>query len=813
MARANIEEDREATMARFLASLNWEIQNLVELQHYVELEDMVHMAIKIENQVKRSGSSNARSTPGPSSSTWKSNQWRKEEKPPNAKHKTKLKQEGNNQGNQGKPDSFTTRNLDIMCFKCQGKGHITSQCPNKRVMVMRDNGEIETDNESDCDSMPSLEDVDDEEYAIQGELMVARRALSVQAKEDDEVQQDNIFHTRCHVQNKVCSVIIDGGSCTNVASTTMVEKLGMPTSQHPRPYKLQWLNDSGEVRVNKQVLVSFSIGKYEDEVLCDVVPMQDGNLLLGRPWQFDRKVQHDDFTNKYSFIHNQRTVTLFPLTPSQVYEDQVRLQKESEQKKKSEKESEQKKNSEKESEQKKKSKKESEQNKKREKKSEQKKESDKKQVTEYLREKNRKTNFYARASEVKKALFLKKPTIVLLYKEALFNTNQLDTSLPNSIVSLLQEFEDVFPEEIPNGLSSIQGIGHQIDFVLGATIPNRPAYRSNLDETKELQKQVGELMEKGYVRDSLSPCAVSVILVPKKDWTWRMCVDFRAINNITIKYRHPIPRLDDMFNELHGSCIFSKIDLKSGYHQIRMKEGDEWKIAFKTKYGLYEWLVMPFGLTNAPSTFMRLMNRVLRAFIGKFVVIHFDDILIYSKNFDDHLIHLKYVLDVLRKERLFSNLKKCTFCTDKLVFFGFVVSARGIQVDEEKVRAIQDWPSPTSVSKVQSFHGLASFYRRFVKDLSSIAAPITEVIKKDVGFKWGEEQKKAFQFIKEKLTHAPLLTLLNFEKTFEVECDALGLAIGAILMQEGRPIAYFSKKLSGAAVKYLTYEKELYALV
>ena len=435
------------------------------------------------------------------------------------------------------------------------------------------------------------------------------------------------------------------------------------------------------------------------------------------------------------------------------------------------------------------------------------------QVNENLKENERKTNFYARASEVKKALFLNKPTIVLLYKEALFNTNQLDTSLPSSIVSLLQEFEDVFPKEIPNGLPHIRGIEHQIDFVPSATIPNRPAYRSNPEETKELQKQVGELTEKGYVRDSLSPCVVPVSLVPKKDGTWRMCVDCRAINNITVKYRHPIPRLDDMFDELHGSCIFSKIDLKSGYHQIIMKEGDEWKTAFKTKYGLYEWLVMPFGLTNAPSTFMRLMNHVLPAFIGKFVVVYFDDILIYSKNLDDHLILLKYVLDVLRKERLFANLKKCTFCTDKLVFLGFVVSARGIQVDEEKVRPIQDWPSPTSVSKVRSFHGLTSFYRRFVKDFSSIAAPITEVIKKDVGFKWGEEQEKAFQVIKEKLTHAPLLALPNFAKTFEVECDASGLGIGAVLMQEGRPIAYFSEKLSGAALKYPTYDKELYALV
>jgi hypothetical protein len=233
----------------------------------------------------------------------------------------------------------------------------------------------------------------------------------------------------------------------------------------------------------------------------------------------------------------------------------------------------------------------------------------------------------------------------------------------------------------------------------------------------------------------MSPCAVPVLLVPKKDGTWRMCVDCRAINNITVKYRHPIPRLDDMLDELHGSCIFSKIDLKSGYHQIRIKEGDEWKTAFKTKYGLYEWLVMPFGLTNAPSTFMRLMNHVLRAFIGIFVVVYFDDILIYSKNLDDHVVHVKSVLDVLRKEKLFANLKKCTFYTDKLVFLGFVVSAQGIQVDEEKVRAIRDWPSPTSVGNVRSFHGLASFYRRFMKDFSILAAPLTEVIKKNVGFR------------------------------------------------------------------------------
>jgi hypothetical protein len=185
-----------------------------------------------------------------------------------------------------------------------------------------------------------------------------------------------------------------------------------------------------------------------------------------------------------------------------------------------------------------------------------------------------------------------------MYKEALLCTNDLVGALPSDIVSLLQEFEDVLPEEVPHRLPPIRGIEHQIDFIPGTSIPNRPAYWSNPEETKELLRQVGELLEKGYVCESMSPCAVPELLVPKKDGTWRMCVDCRAINNITVKYRHPIPRLDDMLDELYGSCVFTKIDLKSGYHQIRMKEGDEWKTAFKTKYGLYEWLVMPFGLTN-----------------------------------------------------------------------------------------------------------------------------------------------------------------------------------------------------------------------
>uniref|UniRef100_A0A2N9FHY6 Reverse transcriptase n=1 Tax=Fagus sylvatica TaxID=28930 RepID=A0A2N9FHY6_FAGSY len=701
MIRANVEEDREATMARFLSGLNRDIANVIELQHYVEIEDMVHMAMKLKQK----------------------------ERPNHPK--------GKDEGTSNKPkvESQPSRNRDIKCFKCLGSGHIASQCPNRRVMIMRDNGEVMTESEDDSDGMPELVDASDDDgvvYPMTGESLVARRALNTHIKVDDaEQQRENIFHTRCHVNNKVCSMIIDGGSCTNVASTILVEKLNLPTLKHSRPYKLQWLNDCGEVRVDRQVLVTFSIGKYLDEVLCDVVPMHAGHILLGRPWQYDRRVTHDGFKNMYNFVKGGKTIKLAPLTPSQVYEDQLKLKSEVAHKRKSENESDQKRKSEKDIEQKRKSESENEQKRKSEKEIEQKRksesENEKKERESAERKGKTKVSFYARESEVKRAFFADRPMIFLVYKESLYlNLDETNQSLPSLAVSLLQEFEDVFPEEMPNELPPIRGIEHQIDFVPGAAIPNRPAYRSNPEETKELQRQVEDLMSKGYVRESMSPCVVPVLLVPKKDGTWRMCVDCRAINNITVKYRHPIPRLDDMLDELHGSCIFSKIDLKSGYHQIRMKEGDEWKTAFKTKYGLYEWLVMPFGLTNAPSTFMKLMNHVLREFIGKFVVVYFDDILVYSKDLNEHIEHLRYVFDVLKCEKLYANFKKCNFCMEKVVFLGYVVSTTGIEVDEEKVKAIKEWPTPKSITEVRSFHGLASFYRRFVKDFSTLAAPLTE---------------------------------------------------------------------------------------
>jgi hypothetical protein len=222
---------------------------------------------------------------------------------------------------------------------------------------------------------------------------------------------------------------------------------------------------------------------------------------------------------------------------------------------------------------------------------------------------------------------------------------------------------------------------------------------------------------------------------------------------------------------------------------------------------------MPFGLTNAPNIFMRSLNEILRSFIGTFVVVYFDDILIYTKSLDEHIEHLCAVFGALREARLFANLEKCTFCTDRVAFLGYVVTPQGIEVDEAKIEAIKIWSIPATLTQLRSFLGLAGFYRHFVRDFSTIAAPLNDLTKKGVPFYWGAAQEHSFNTLIDKLTHALLLQLSDFSKTFELKCDASGIGIGGVLLQEGKLIAYFSEKLSGPSLNYSMYDKELYALV
>ncbi|KAI3494637.1 hypothetical protein L1887_40554 [Cichorium endivia] len=379
-------------------------------------------------------------------------------------------------------------------------------------------------------------------------------------------------------------------------------------------------------------------------------------------------------------------------------------------------------------------------------------------------------------------------------------------------IPVVRDYPEVFPEEFP-GLPPHRQVEFRIDLIPGAAPVAKTPYRLAPSEMQELSGQLQELLEKGFIRPSSSPWGAPVLFVKKKDGSFRMCIDYRELNKLTIKNRYPLPRIDDLFDQLQGASYFSKIDLRSGYHQLRVHEEDIHKTAFRTRYGHYEFLVMPFGLTNAPAVFMDLMNRVCRPYLDKFVIVFIDDILVYSRSKEDHEQHLRLMLNLLKEQKLYAKFTKCEFWIREVHFLGHVVGKEGIHVDPAKIEAIKKWEAPRTPTEIRQFLGLAGYYRRFIENFSKIAQPLTALTQKDRKFLWEEKQEEAFQILKNKLCNAPILALPEGSENFVVFCDASHQGLGCVLMQKDKVIAYASRQLKPHEKNYTTHDLELGAIV
>ncbi|XP_076924082.1 uncharacterized protein LOC143586410 [Bidens hawaiensis] len=602
IARNDIQETDEQLVAQYIGGLRVQIMDSVNPFDPLTVAEAYQRALAFEKQKRRVGGSYSPVHAGGNSGSGSGG--------PRVVP-SQQRSGPNNTGSTSKGASSS----GVKCFKCGETGHRQVDCKQagkRHLFVESDDEEYEKAPEYD-------EEPEYEEEVVTGDVvvnLVLRRSCYTPKVDGDDWLKHNIFHSTCTILGKVCTFVIDW-SCDNLISEEAVCKLALKTESRSKPYKLQWLKKGSEVTVSKRALVYFSVGTtYKDDIWCDVVPMDACHLLLGRPWEYERSVEHNGRSNTYSFMFGGVKLTLVPSKPKELA--------------------------------------------------------------------TKSSGNYLTISQFEEELKDAEMVFVLIGKEV-----SEETEIPEAMAPLFDEFVDVFPDELPDGLPPLRDIQHHIDLEPGAQLPNKPHYRISPNEHEELRRQVEDLISKGYVRKSMSPCAVPALLTPKKDGTWRMCVDSRAINKIIVRYRFPIPRLDDLLDQISGAIIFTKLDLKSGYHQIRLRPGDEWKTAFKTREGLYEWLVMPFGLSNAPSTFMRVMNQLFRPSIGKFVVVYFDDVLIYSANIGEHVSHIRQVLALLRKDSLYAAKKKCVFMAPEVLFLGYVVSGEGIQVDESKVAAIK----------------------------------------------------------------------------------------------------------------------------
>lgn len=564
------------------------------------------------------------------------------------------------------------------------------------------------------------------------------------------------FHGR--VQGRSVRILLDCGAGDNYINKTLAQELQLPTIFQPG--KVVQL--AGPVTQDASSLIpslQFRIGQYKDRLPFTVTKLVEYDMILGKPWLTYRNPEIDWIANTVRFHRRGTNYTLHP--PVEDQSPQVALLS----------------------------------------------------ALQCKRELRKgATAILALLTQVEDAIDddgsspsgnLSSPTVR--------HSSEWQTQLQG----VLDKHATVF-QSLPKGLPPKRAVDHRIELVEGAQPPYLPTYRLSPRELEEVKRQLTELLEMDYIQPSKSPFGAPILFVPKKNGKLRMCVDYRALNKLTIKNRYPLPRIDELLDRLQGATCFSKIDLQSGYHQIRIAEEDIPKTAFRTRYGHYEWKVLPFGLTNAPATFQALMNDALRPYLDDFVIVYLDDICIYSKTPEEHLQHLDAVLTALEQHHLYAGLDKCTFGVEEMEFLGHVVGKDGVTMDPKKVQAVTEWPVPKTIKEVRGFLGLTGYYRRFIRHYAHSALPLTELTKQSVHWRWGDKEQKAFETLKTKITEAPVLTLPDPSLPYEVYTDASDFALGGVLLQDQgsglQPIAYLSRKLSDTERRYPTGDKELLAI-
>ena len=384
--------------------------------------------------------------------------------------------------------------------------------------------------------------------------------------------------------------------------------------------------------------------------------------------------------------------------------------------------------------------------------------------------------------------------------------------------SLLDEFRGSVFGEPKAGVPRKRGVEHAIQLLPGSVPPPARPLRHQSEKDAAVMKEYVEAgLRSGILQSSVSPYGSMALIVKKKDGTPRVVIDYRALNEVTVKNKYPLPLMDELFDRTQGARFFTSIDLRNGFHQIAIRPEDRQKTAFRTRFGHFEYTVLPMGLCNAPGTFMQLMNQTFADMLDKSVLCFLDDILIFSRTEEEHLQHLRTVLTRLREQELYVKMSKCAFMQREVGFLGHRIGADGLRVAPDKISAVQQWPRPRSVTDVRAFLGLANFYRRFVRDYSRIAMPLTELTKDTVMWRWGPEQQSAFDLLKAALCAPPVLRVPDQSKPFVLHCDACKYAIGATLQQDHgnglQPVAYFSAKMTDAERNYDVREKEFMALL